>query len=64
MSERLVLLGIVIVATTGAAGLLVGRHSIFGQWMSAVVAVAASSVGLAGILCFISERPTVKYGQA
>lgn len=52
MSERLVLLGIVIAAATGVPGLLVDRHSIFGQWMSTVLAVAASSVGLAGIGAF------------
>jgi hydrogenase-4 component B len=52
VSERLVLLGIIIAATTGVPGLLVGRHSMSGQWISVVLAVAASGFGLAGIGAF------------
>jgi hydrogenase-4 component B len=52
VSERFVLLGIIISAAAGVPGLLVGRHLMSGQWMSTVLAVAASSFGLAGIGAF------------
>lgn len=52
MSEQLVLLGIVIAAASGVPGPLADRQSLSGQWMSAVLAVAASSFGLAGIGAF------------
>jgi hydrogenase-4 component B len=52
MSERLILLGIVIVGASGVPGLLVGRHSMGGQWLSTVLAVLASGFGLAGIGAF------------
>ena len=52
MSERLILLAIVIAAATGVPGLLMGRHSMGGQWLSVVLAVVASTLGLAGIGAF------------
>lgn len=52
MSERLILLGIVIAGASGVPGLLVGRKSMSGQWMSTVLSVLASGFGLAGIGAF------------
>jgi hydrogenase-4 component B len=52
MSERLILLGIVIAGASGIPGLLVGRHSMAGQRLSTALAVLASGFGLAGIGAF------------
>jgi hydrogenase-4 component B len=49
MSEWLVLLGIVIAAASGVPGLLLGRHSLSGQWLTTVLAVLASGFGLGGV---------------
>lgn len=52
MSERLVLLGIVIAATSGVPGLLLSRSSNLGQWFSTFLAVAGSVAGLSGVGIF------------
>jgi hydrogenase-4 component B len=52
MSTRLVLLGIVLAATSGIPGLLWNRHCRSGQWMSALLAVLAGEFGLAGLGVF------------
>src|SRR5712691_8472795 len=52
MSERLVLLGIVIAAVSGIPGLFVGRTSNVGQWLSTVLAVIGSGCGLRGVGVF------------
>ena len=64
MSERLVLLAIIIAGATGVPGLLVRRHSMFGQWMSTTLAVLASGLGLAGIGAFLladQSEPIVRH---
>ncbi len=48
MSESLVLVGIVIVASSGLFG-LVGRTSMIGQWVTTLLAVVGSGFGLAGV---------------
>jgi hydrogenase-4 component B len=52
MSEQWVLLGVALAAVSGVPGLLVGRHSMGGQWLSTALAVLASGFGLAGIAVF------------
>jgi hydrogenase-4 component B len=52
MSDQLILLGIVVAGASGIPGLLFGRHSMSGQWMSAILAALASGLGLAGIGTF------------
>ncbi len=52
MSEWLVLLGTVIVATSGAPGLVAPRDSTAAQWLTTVLAVIGSGVGLAGVGVF------------
>jgi hydrogenase-4 component B len=52
MSERLILLGIVVAGASGVPGLLVRRHSMGGQWLSTVLAVLGSVFGLAGVGAF------------
>ena len=52
MSEKLVLLGIVIAASSGFAGLLFGRTSMRGQWVTTLLAVLAGVIGLGGIATF------------
>lgn len=52
MSTRLVLLGIVLAAASGVPGLLRNRHCRSGQWMSALLAVFAGGLGLAGLGSF------------
>ena len=52
MSELLVLLGIVTAATSGVPGLLLSRSSNFGQWVTTVLAVIGSVIGLSGVGVF------------
>lgn len=52
MSEVLVLCAIVVAASSGLPGLLVGRTSMIGQWVTTLLAVLASVLGLMGIGCF------------
>lgn len=52
MSERLVLLGIVIAAVSGVPGLCLNRTSTQGQWLTTALAVLASFVGLSGVGVF------------
>ena len=48
MSESLVLLGIIIAATSGLPGFLWGRTSMSGQWVTTLLAVLGAGLGLAG----------------
>jgi hydrogenase-4 component B len=48
MSEQMVLLGIVLAAMSGVPGLLLGRHAMSGQWVSALLAVLGGALGLLG----------------
>ncbi len=52
VSESLVLLGIVIAASSGLPGLLWGRTSLSGQWVSTLLAVIGSGFGLWGVGSF------------
>ncbi len=52
MSERLVLIGIVIAAVSGFPGLFLSRHSTLGQWLSTALAVIGSAVGLSSVGVF------------
>jgi hydrogenase-4 component B len=52
MSEWLILLGIAVAGVSGVPGLLVSRHAMWGQWLSTILAVLASGLGLAGIAVF------------
>jgi hydrogenase-4 component B len=52
MSERLLIVGVVIAAVSGVPGLFISRHSMRGQLLSAVLAVLASGFGLVGIGVF------------
>lgn len=52
MSERLVLLGILLVALSGVPGLLLSRHGMAGQWLSVLLAVPGCAIGLAGVAVF------------
>src|ERR1019366_8947724 len=49
MSESLVLWGIVIAGSSGIPGLLGGRTSMIGQWVTTLAAVFASGLGLGGV---------------
>ncbi len=49
MSEVLVLLGIVLAASSGWPGLLLSRQANTGQWLSTLIAVAGAGLGLAGV---------------
>jgi hydrogenase-4 component B len=55
MSERLVLLGIVLTALSGIPGLFLSRHRNDGQWLTTVLAVAGAVVGLSGVGTFLSD---------
>jgi len=62
MSELLVLLGIIIAAPSGLPGLLPGRTSMSGQWMTTVLAVLGAGLGLGGVVWFWTtgeSRPIV-----
>lgn len=52
MSERLVLLGIVIAAVSGIPGLFVSRRSTAGQWLTTILAMIGSGFGLSGVGVF------------
>jgi hydrogenase-4 component B len=52
MSEVCVLLGIIMAGSSGVPGLLFGRHSISGQWLTTTLAVLACGLGLAGVAAF------------
>ena len=52
MSERLALLGIAIVAVSGVAGVLMRRSSMAGQWVTTLLAVIGSTIGLAAVVNF------------
>jgi hydrogenase-4 component B len=52
MSELVVLLGVVIAAASGVPGLLLGRHSLRGQWVTTVLAVLGAGLGLGGVGTF------------
>jgi hydrogenase-4 component B len=49
VSESLVLVGIVIAASSGLPGLLWKRTSMMGHWLTTVLAVLGAGLGLAGI---------------
>jgi hydrogenase-4 component B len=49
MSESLVLWGIVIAGSSGIPGLLVGRTSMIGQWVTTLLAVFGAGLGLGGV---------------
>ena len=49
MSEMLVLLGIVIAASSGLPGLFLGRTSMGGQWVTTLLAVLGAALGLGGV---------------
>src|SRR5262245_53803231 len=61
MSEWLVLAGAATAALSGAAGLLLSRLSNAGQWLTTLLAAAASVLGLAGVVRFwaVGEGPPV-----
>src|SRR6266498_845692 len=62
MSELLVLLAIATAAVSGVPGLVTGRHSNAGQWLTTLLAVAGAGMGLAGVGMFWasgSSRPVV-----
>jgi hydrogenase-4 component B len=48
MSEILVLAGLVLAASSGLPGLLLGRASMSGQWLATLLAVAGAGLGLGG----------------
>ncbi len=52
MSERLVLVAIVIAALSGIPGLFLSRRTLTGQWIAAALAVVASVAGLTGVGMF------------
>ncbi len=62
MSEWLVVSGTIVAALSGLPGLLRGRGSMSGQWMTTVLAVLASGLGLGGVFWFWTSgesRPIV-----
>src|SRR5208337_4934913 len=62
MSESLVLLGIIIAASSGVPGLLLRRTSMSGQWVTTFLAVLAAGLGLGGVVWFWAtgeSRPVV-----
>jgi hydrogenase-4 component B len=52
MSERLILLSMVIAGSSGVPGLLFSRSSMIGQWVTTALALLASGLGLIGIGAF------------
>ncbi len=52
MSEWLVVSGTIVAAVSGLPGLLRSRGSMSGQWMTTVLAVLASGLGLGGVFWF------------
>jgi hydrogenase-4 component B len=62
MSEWLVVWGTIVAAISGLPGLLLGRGSMSGQWVTTVLAALASGLGLAGVFLFWTSgesRPIV-----
>jgi hydrogenase-4 component B len=55
MSELLVLASVVLAALSGAPGLALPRTSMFGQWLSVLLAVVGCGLGLGGIASFWSD---------
>ena len=49
MSESLVLSGLIIAASSGLPGLLLGRNSSGGQWLTTLLAVFGAGLGLGGV---------------
>jgi hydrogenase-4 component B len=66
MSEWLVLWGIVLTGSSGIPGLFVNRISMLGQWMTTLLAVLGSALGLAGIGCFwiVGDREAIVWPWA
>jgi hydrogenase-4 component B len=63
MSESLVFWGIVIAGSSGIPGLLVGRNSMIGQWVTALLAVFGATLGLGGVGWFLAtgdSQPIVR----
>jgi hydrogenase-4 component B len=54
MSEKLILLGIAIAASSGIPGIFFSRNSISGQWMTTFLAVCGAALGLGGVATFWS----------
>ena len=52
MSERLVILGIILVAASGVPGLLLSRRSMIGQRATTLLAVIGAAIGLSGVGVF------------
>ncbi len=52
MSELLVLLGILLVGISGVPGLLLSRQATTGQWLTTLLALAGTGLGLAGVGAF------------
>jgi hydrogenase-4 component B len=52
MTERLVLVAIILAAMSGCPGLLFSRISMTGQWLVTVLAVASGGLGIAGVALF------------
>jgi hydrogenase-4 component B len=52
MSERLVLLGILVAGLSGVPGLFLHRQSAAGQWLATLLAVLGNGLGLAGVALF------------
>ena len=52
MTERLVLCAIALAAVSGMPGVALGRKSMAGQWIAAVLAIVGSGLGLAGLVFF------------
>jgi len=62
MTETLVLLGIIMAASSGIPGLLLGRTSMNGQWATTFLAVLGAGLGLGGVAWFWAtgeSRPIV-----
>ena len=49
MTERLVLVAILLAALSGCPGLLLSRTSLVGQWVAVALALASSGLGIAGV---------------
>jgi hydrogenase-4 component B len=61
-SESLVLLGVVLAASSGLPGVLSGRASMNGQWVTTLLAVLGTGLGLGGVGVFWTtgdSRPIV-----
>jgi len=52
MSEALVLLGIIMAASSGLPAFLLARTSISGQWVTTFLAVLGAALGLGGVVWF------------